>query len=366
MQFGVTPASWLELRRAVLYARHAWRRWSGLSGQDSSGGGGATDDPRTAFYRELWRAAAAAIGEEAKFRELDDGFWEIRCRGRCTRLARGMVMLDNPVTVALAGHKPLVHRLLAAADLPVPPSHEFTLATIERAEAFLRDYGSPCVVKPARNSGGGEGVATHITRANLVRAALNASVHSRQIMIERQIPGDSYRLLYLHGRLLHAIRRHAPRVTGDGRSTIRQLIAAENARRDREGGASVTRVETDLDLATSLGQAGYSLGSVPEAGALVVVKTAINDNATNDNVAVTGEIGAALRDEGARAAATLGLALAGVDVITRDPGVSLHRADGVILEVNAAPGLHHNYNVARPEDVDVAVPLLRCLLGLSD
>ena len=365
MQFGVSAPSWLEVRRAALYARRALGRWSGWGAQDSSGGG-ASDDPRTAFYRVLWREAAAALGPDARCRELDDGFWEVRFRGRCTRIVRGMVMLDTPVAVALAGHKPLVHRLLAAADLPVPPSREFTLATIELAEAFLQEHGSPCVVKPARNSGGGEGVATHITSANLVRAALNASLNSRQVMIERQIPGDSYRLLYLRGRLLHAIRRHPPRVTGDGRSTIRQLIAAENARRDRTGGANVTRVLTDLDLATSLRAAGYSLGSVPPAGALVVVKTVINDNATSDNVAVTDEIGAALREEGARAAATLGLALAGVDVITQDPGVALHQGGGVIIEVNAAPGIHHNYNVAHPEAVDVAVPVLRCLLGLSE
>ena len=363
MQFGVTSPQWLELRRAALYARRALRRWGA---QDGSGGGGGVDEPRAEFYRELWSSAAAALGDDARFRELDDGFWEVRFRGRCTRMARGMVMLDTPVAVALAGHKPLVHRLLAAADLPVPPHHEFTLATIAQADAFLREHGSPCVVKPSRDCGGGEGVTTHITRANLVRAALTASVHNRQILIERQISGDSYRLLYLHGRLLHAIRRHPPRVTGDGRSTIRQLIAAENLRRDRAGGASVTRVLVDLDLETSLRHAGYSLGSVPGAGVAVVVKTTVNDNATSENVAVTGEIGAALRDDGAQAAAALGLALAGVDVITSDPGVSLHQAGGVIIEVNATPGLHHNYNVEHPEEVDVAVPLLRCLLGQSD
>ncbi len=363
MQFGVTSRSWLELRRAALFARRAVRR---LRTQGVGGDGGGTVDTRTAFYRELWRQATAALGEDARFRELDDGFWEIRFRGRCTRIARGMVMLDNPVAVQVAGHKPLVHRLLAAADLPVPPSHEFTLATIEQADAFIREHGSPCVVKPSRNCGGGEGVTTHITRADLVRAALNASLHNRQILIELQIPGDSYRLLYLHGRLLHAIRRHAPRVRGDGRSTIRQLIDAENARRDRERGASVTRLLVDLDLETTLRHAGCSLGSVPGAGVEVVVKTAVNDNARSENVAATGEIGAALREEGARAAATLGIALAGVDVITGDPSVSLHQAHGVIIEVNATPGLHHNYNIKNPEEVDVAVPLLRCLLGLGD
>ncbi|HKC46053.1 MAG TPA: hypothetical protein VKB63_00525 [Gemmatimonadales bacterium] len=360
MQLGLSRTSWLGWWRTALLARRALRRWR------RTGVGDGDDTGRTAFYTALWRDAAAGLGEGARFRELDDAFWEIRYRGRCTRIARGMVMLDNPVTLALAGHKALVHRLLAATDLPVPPSHEFTLATLDEGEAFVREYGSPCVVKPARNSGAGEGVATHITRAELVRAALNASLYSRYVLIERQIPGDCYRLLYLHGRLLHAIRRHAPSVTGDGRSTIRQLITAENARRAQDRGASVTRLRIDLDMKTTLRHARLTLRSVPDAGEAVVVKTVVNDNARADNVAVTCEIGAALRDEGARAAATLGVSLAAIDVITPNPRVSLGEANGVIIEVNSTPGLHHHYNVRNPDGVDVAGPLLRCLLGLHD
>ena len=55
--------------------------------------------------------------------------------------------------------------------------------------------------------------------------------------------------------------------------------------------------------------------------------------------------------------------LAGVDVVTPDPARPLGETGGVILEVNAAPGLTHHYNVASPgEATRIAVPILRALL----
>jgi glutathione synthase/RimK-type ligase-like ATP-grasp enzyme len=39
----------------------------------------------------------------------------------------------------------------------------------------------------------------------------------------------------------------------------------------------------------------------------------------------------------------VGTRLAGIDVITTDPGVPLGESGGVILEVNATPGYHHHY-----------------------
>jgi cyanophycin synthetase len=316
----------------------------------------------------MWRDAAAALG--ATLVDLEDGFCEIRLGDRTTRLRQDFVMLDDPVTLQLAGHKPLVHRLLSAAGLPVPPHRQFTLATIAAAEEFLR-LGVPCVVKPAVNSGAGAGVTTHVaTRRQLADAAVQASLHGKCLLIERQIAGDAYRLLYLHGRLLQAVWRQPPRVVGDGRSTIRRLIAVENTRRGagRGGEAAVTRLHVDLDMELTLRGAGLSLGDVPEAGQMVVVKTVVNDNARRGNTVVTDRIGDAMRADGACATAVLGTALAAVDIITPDPCVSLRRAGGVIVEVNTTPGLHHHYNVTEavssPQQ-GVAVPVLKSLLGLA-
>jgi cyanophycin synthetase len=78
-------------------------------------------------------------------------------------------------------------------------------------------------------------------------------------------------------------------------------------------------------------------------------------------------VGKDLRAEGGRAAEALGIRLAGVDVITRDPGVSLHASGGRVTEVNTTPGLHWHYLVRSPEaGVRVAVPILERLLARGE
>ena len=76
-----------------------------------------------------------------------------------------------------------------------------------------------------------------------------------------------YRFLFCDGELLDAVRRRPPRVTGDGRSTIRELIAAENASRlDPEHPVSMPILRVDLDCLFSLEAAGLSLRSVLPEG----------------------------------------------------------------------------------------------------
>jgi cyanophycin synthetase len=314
------------------------------------------------FYGRLWRTAAAKLG--AEFYELSDGVGEIRLNGKVTRVYKGLVMLDDPVTLTIAGNKPLVHKLLTRVGLPVPEYYEFTLASLEYAERFLERH-APCVVKPALDTGAGDGVAANIqTKRRMRRAAASASLHCERLLIEKQITGDSYRLLYLDGRLLHALHRRPPTIMGDGRSTLRVLIDRENERRAASRTASVTRLHRDEDMRSTLRAQGLALNAVPNAGRNVVVKTVVNDNAQRDNEGVTNAIGSALREEGALAARTVGSRLAAVDVITTNPLVSLKEAGGVIIEVNTTPGLHHHYNIANPDErTDVAVCILELLLG---
>src|SRR5688572_32104639 len=66
------------------------------------------------------------------------------------------------------------------------------------------------------------------------------------------IAGASYRLLYLEGRLIDAVRRDPPTVTGDGYSTIRRLIAHENRRRlERRPFTALDRKSTRLNSSHS-------------------------------------------------------------------------------------------------------------------
>ena len=64
------------------------------------------------------------------------------------------------------------------------------------------------------------------------------------------------------------------------------------------------------------------------------------------------------------AARAVGVRLAGVDLITPDASLPLDAAGGVILEVNATPGLQYHYEVRDPvRATPVMAPILEALLG---
>lgn len=73
---------------------------------------------RSHFYTALWWEAAARVGAEV----VDMGLSRMEIRRGEMRLlvSDNLTSLDDPVTLAVAGDKPLVYRMLAGRGLPVP------------------------------------------------------------------------------------------------------------------------------------------------------------------------------------------------------------------------------------------------------
>jgi D-alanine-D-alanine ligase-like ATP-grasp enzyme len=322
------------------------------------------DERRRSVAHAVWEDAARELG--ASVVELSPVLREIRLGDVTTRITGQTVLLNDEVSSELAEDKPLVYRLLRTAGLPVP--EHVSLAARERAdaEAFLARGPVPCVVKPARGSGG-DGVTGEVRRPEQLRCALRVALRDAdELLVERQVRGDVYRLLLLDGELLDVIRRFPPRLVGDGRSTVAELMLAEYDRRiaGEDDDAALKPFRVDLDCLFTLERQGLSLRSVPEAGAVVTVKTVTNQNRREDNETVRTPVPDELRAEAASAAATVGLRLAGVDVIAPALRAPLEASGGVILDVNAVPALHHHYRVAdRAAATRVAVPILRALLS---
>jgi hypothetical protein len=175
--------------------------------------------------------------------------------------------LDNPVVLALAGRKPLVHRLLEERAVPVPDHECFDLADWRPAEAALARHPLGIVIKPA-SSYGGKGVTTHIVAPPAIRnAALRASLHDKSLLAEAQIPGECYRVLVYRGTVLSVVRRSGIRVVGDGRATVRELLRACPSL------AGLESAEHDPDVVFTLAAQRKALGDVLPAGASLLVRT---------------------------------------------------------------------------------------------
>lgn len=338
-----------------------------------------------AFYEELWTAAAGRVG--AQVRPLGDGALEIDLGARTVRIRATHCSIDDEGTLLRAGDKELVHRLLRAADLPTPRYARFTLGEVERAEAFLAEAAGPCVVKPARGSSGGAGVTTGIrTVEDLHRAAADAAAAGARagrsaapggitrgvigrfgslagvpLLVEDQLAGDNYRLLYVDGILVDALRRAVPTVVGDGAATVDELLARLNASRAGSGTLGGQKlVARDMDVERTLDTQGLHLQSVPAAGREVLLKTKINEGDPADNRPARGELHRSIIADGAAAAAAVGVRWAGVDVITADATRPLADTGGAVLEVNTTPGLAAHFH-GRPGEVNPADRLLAYL-----
>jgi cyanophycin synthetase len=316
----------------------------------------------TAFYVRTWREAAEQLGGSC--RQLTSDVAEIQLDGARTRVVGNVSEIDDPVTLAILHDKPLTHRLLAQEGLPVPRHATFSMGNLNAAMQFLRATAGDCVVKPANGTGGGRGVTTGIrTRWQLARATAAAAVYSDDLMIEQQIPGENYRLLFLDGKLLDAYSRRLPSLIADGKSSIARLVRDHNEERLRHGsGISKELLSVDLDMKRTLSRQGLALRSIPPAGTSVTLKTVVNENSGADNTTATDLLCRSIIEDCARAVRALRVRFAGIDVITRDPSVSLAESGGVILEINGTPNLYFHY-MKSDGAFPAAVPLLRRLLA---
>lgn len=321
----------------------------------------ASGKHQTEFYEQMWREAAAELG--GTWARLADDRGEIALGASRTRVYHNVSEIDSPVTLAILHDKPLTHQLLRSENLPVPRHAQFTLKKVAPALEFLRSAGRNCVVKPAGGTGGGRGVTTGIqTAGQLARAAAAAAVYADELLIEEQIAGDNYRLLYLDGELIDCFVRRLPCVTGNGKFTVAALVRQANEERlANKAAVSQVLIAIDLDMRRTLAGQGLSLRSVPAKGQVVTMKNVVNENAAADNTTATHLLCPSIIEDGARAARALRARFAGIDIVTKDPSVPLAQSGGVILEVNGTPNLYYHYKKA-DGCFPVAVHLLRRIL----
>ncbi|HKT86341.1 MAG TPA: hypothetical protein VJQ77_09675 [Novosphingobium sp.] len=317
------------------------------------------DAIRRRFYDELWQRAAQAIGATAE--RLSNGLVQISRGGFATFVNRSDVMLDSAIAARLLLDKALTYDWLSGKDLRVPRRAAFGMTSLGVAEEFLVRQAGPVVVKPADGTGCGHGVTTGITSlAGLHAAACHAAAFHSRLLVEEQLTGSSFRLLYLDGEFIDAVRRDSPVVVGDGRSSIRHLALQENdSRREAAPITALSPLMIDRESRNTLATQGRSPGYVPGIGEVVQVKLAVNENAAGQNHVVREQVHPEIIDIGRRIVRDFRIGLAGLDVTSHDIAAPVSQGETIFNEINAGPGLHHHYLVANPEcGADVAPVIL--------
>jgi cyanophycin synthetase len=281
----------------------------------------------------------AAVARGIPYRRLTEGSLVQFGWGRHQRrIWAAEVDATSAVSESIAQDKDLTKQLLRAAGVPVPFGRP--VADLEDGWAAAQEVGLPVVVKP-RDGNQGKGITVNITRREQYEEAYHSAAAVGDVMVEKFIPGNDFRLLVVGDRLVAAARRDPPRVVGDGEHTIRQLVDAINADPRRGDGheSSLTKIRLDDIAVALLAAKDLTPDSVPEKGREVVLRKNANLSTGGTATDVTDEVHPDVAACAVMAAQTVGLHVCGVDLVCEDVAVPLDRQHGGIVEVNAAPGL---------------------------
>lgn len=139
---------------------------------------------------------------------------------------------NNDQTERYSINKELGYRFAQAHDVPIP----FTLLakpnlSDNQLEAILKKH-SPLIVKPT-NSSASKGLSLNITTLAILKEAItDAQMISDSVVIQEQVDGEEIRIITLKGKFFCALLRRTARITGDGVSSVAQLIEKENENRE--------------------------------------------------------------------------------------------------------------------------------------
>ena len=245
--------------------------------------------------------------------------------------------MTSAIAEGIAHDKDLTKSLLATCGVPVPEGE--IVISADAAWEAAQDIGLPVVVKPS-DGNHGRGVSLDLNNQKDVEDAFRfAAPHGSDVMVERFVRGHEHRLLVVGGRVVAAARGETARVTGDGTSTVIELVDAQlntDPRRGIDEDFPLSRIKTDVDgaIALDLQRQGLSPQAVPAAGREVLIQR-------NGNVSIdcTDDVHPEVAHIVSLAARVVGLDIAGVDVVAQDISRPLHEQGGAVVEVNAGPGL---------------------------
>ncbi|SMF69351.1 N-acetylglutaminylglutamine synthetase [Allosphingosinicella indica] len=310
------------------------------------------EDPAEAMnpYARIIVNEARRRGIGVEVLDAPGGLFRLSSGGRSVRCRESLSELTSAVALSVCDDKALTRRIVAEAGVAVPEQVE--AADTDAVKALLDTHGS-LVVKPARGEQG-RGVAVDLETVEDAEAAIDrAAALSDRVIVESYHPGDDLRLVVIGHKLVAAAVRRPAEVVGNGRDTVRDLIARQSRRREAATGGEST-IPLDGETERCVGKAGYALGDIPPEGANFAVRKAANLHTGGTIHDVTAIVHPQLVDAAIRATRAIDIPVCGIDFVVPDPT----RPDYVFIEANERPGLaNHEPQPTAQAFIDLLFPM---------
>ncbi len=277
------------------------------------------------------------------------------------RIQATIASTTSHISVEIACDKEDTKNLLEAAEVPVPRGR--LIRNIEELKNAIDIIKYPVVLKPI-NGNHGRGATTNIIDWESALLALEiAQIHSKTIICEKFITGYDFRVLVINHKFIAAAKRTPACVTGDGKSTLQQLVDKVNADPRRGFGHEKVLTQIKIDAVTNkiLQDKELTLESIIPNGEVLFLKPTANLSTGGTSTDVTDLVHPNNIFLAERISRIIGLDICGIDIMAEDLSTPLEENGGAVLEVNAAPGFRMHIDPAEGLPRNVAEPVIDML-----
>jgi len=249
----------------------------------------------------------------------------------------------NPSNAAMADDKESVKCCLKENNLPIADGRSFWLWQKKEAIKFGIKLGYPLIVKP-RVGSASQHVTTNILDENQLEKAIKyAATYSPAFIIEKFIPDTFvFRATVVDFNFVVVVQQIPANITGDGKSTIRQLIDSKNSDRENENKLlyKITENEMTKEL---LKDKKYNYSTILKKNELLFLQKDPFLKLGGDLMEVTKAVHRNNLKLFKDVAKLFNIHLVGIDFLAKDISVSWQEQTCAILELNNMPciELHH-------------------------
>ena len=287
----------------------------------------------------------------------DSGIYQIGYgkKGRLIEAAIGQK--TSCVGVDISCDKLLTKQLLKSQNIPVSEGDKInnSIDALRQAEYI----GYPVVLKPRFGSKGKNVILNIRNEKELINAYINLRKKQKDIIIERYFNGNDYRVCVVNYKVVAVSLRIKPFVIGNGKENLKMLISKLNKDdlRGEDHEKPLTKIKFDEELMRCLEKQNITLDYIPKVNEKIILRENANLSTGGFAIDCTDEICKENIDYCIRSAKILGIDLCGVDICTEDISVPISDNNGIVMEVNAAPGIrmHHFPSKGKKRDVGKAI-----------
>ncbi|MED3655570.1 acylphosphatase [Heyndrickxia sporothermodurans] len=245
---------------------------------------------------------------------------------------RGDKVTNEAVEIGADKAETKVRLMEAGISIPEGKSFKEEISDKEIIN-YAVNLGFPVVVKPIDGSYG-RGVISNIQDKQEFKEALvhvRNELHYKDVLVERFIPGDEYRIYVVGDKVAGAIKRIPAHVIGNGVNTVRTLIGFKNKERVQNPRLISCLINIDQRMEDFIRKQGYTLDSILKPGEHLYLNQISNISKGGDPIGVTEELTDRIKNIAVQALHCIpGLTHGAVDLIIDNT----NKNNAVVLELN--------------------------------